>query len=154
MSNGLERLQKIPPPGECSGMCLVWVEPVGGAHANATSHIDLNLKSLVYVNIWMCMSSPATCLMRWMTSSSVGVVTGLRVSSRWAVRRWVRPLFLRLRVEFFSALDLGDSLWLSIRASSIFANSSSDKTTTTAQCSCGWGLVLLWAKLNFVMGGA
>lgn len=74
------------------------------------------------------MNSPATCLMRWMTSSSVGVVTGLRVSSRWAVRRWAGGLFLRLRVEFLTALALGDNLWLSIRASSIFPNSSSDKT--------------------------
>ncbi len=127
MSSGFERLQKIPPPGMCSEMCLVCVEPVGGVHEIATSHINLNLISFDFDNIWMCMNSPATCLMRWMTSSSVGVVTGLRVSSRWAVRRWVGALFLRLRLEFLTDLVLGDSLWLSIRASSIFPNSSSDK---------------------------
>jgi len=36
MSNGLERLLKIPAPGMCSGMCLVWVEPAH-AHANIRS---------------------------------------------------------------------------------------------------------------------
>lgn len=76
----------------------------------------------------VCINRPATCLMRWTTSSSVGVVTGLRVSSRRAVRRCVRGLFLLLRM-FFNALALGDGLWDSIWASSIFANSTSDKTT-------------------------
>lgn len=148
MSNGFERLQKTPPPDVCSGMCFVWVEPVGRANANKHSETvtlwDIKDRRDFIVCAWICENRPATCLMRWTTSSSVGVVTGLRLSSRWAVRRCVRGLFLLLRV-FFNALALGDGLWDSIWASSIFANSSSEKF---------WSLGMLWAELRNVVGVA
>lgn len=97
MSSSLETLYKAKPPGRwrCSGL---WC--------------------LVCVD-------PATCLILWITSSSVGVVTGLRASSRCWLRMCGRGLFFRLTVEFFTTFAFGDSRWDSSNISSSLDNASS-----------------------------
>ena len=98
MSSSLETLDRARPPGRwwCSGLWCL-----------------------------VCVE-PATCLILWITSSSVGVVTGLRASSRCWLRMLGSGLFFRLTVEFFNTLAFGDSWWASVSISSSFDNSISE----------------------------
>lgn len=99
MSSSLETLYRARPPGRwwCSGLWCL-----------------------------VCVE-PATCLIRWITSSSVGVVTGLSASSICWLRMWGIGLFFRRTVEFFTTLTFGDSWWDSVSNSSSFDSSNSKK---------------------------
>lgn len=100
MSSSLETLYRAKPPGRCSGLWCL-----------------------------VCVE-PATCLILWITSSSVGVVTGLRASSRCWLRMWGSGLFLRLTVEFFTTFAFGDSWWVSMSISSSLDSSNSERGKT------------------------
>ena len=96
-------------------------------------HVSSTVLHWPQISWWPLKGWPATCLVRWMSSSSSfsGVLTGLKALSMFpgALRWWTSIRFLRRLVHILRALVLGDCLWGSINITSSLLSANSRRNT-------------------------